>query len=484
MRLASLKMVVAVAAPLMVSGCVTSGTTAAVSDPVAGFSTVQGRTSGAIGKQAVWAQSQAETRAMADRTRSLVYKKTIGADTAVQVALLNNRGLQAAYAEVGLSAADVWQETMPVNPTASVSYSSIGIGRIIETAITGNILALMTQSRRVGVADARFRQAQLKAAEETLRVAADTRRAWINAVSAWETVSYLNRSQVAADAASDLAQKLGETGAFSKTGQAREHVFNAELTGETAKARLNARLAKEELTRLMGLWGQDVDYSVPNALAALPKGPKNKSGIEAEALRNRVDLDVAKLELEATAKSYGLTNATRYVSDLQLMGGVEVEQEEEEGDKKDVVSGAAELEFTIPIFDTGQARMRKAELSYMRAANLLAEKAVNVRSEVRSAYQAYRSTHDIARHYRNSVLPLRAKIEEESVLTYNGMITNTFELLADTRAKITSNILSLNAKREFYLAEVNLGTAIYGGGSSDGGGEIEVAAAETEVGEE
>ena len=166
------------------------------------------------------------------------------------------------------------------------------------------------------------------------------------------------------------------------------------------------------------------------------------------------------------------------------MGGVEVEQEEEEGDKKDVVSGAAELEFTIPIFDTGKARMRKAELAYMRAANLLAEKAVNVRSDTRSAYQAYRSTYDIARHYRNSVLPLCAKIEEESVLTYNGMITNTFELLADTRAKITSNILSLNAKREFYLAEVNLGTAIYGGGSGGGSGETEVASAEAEAGEE
>jgi len=483
-RVACLKIVVAVAGPLVVSGCVTSGTTASISDPVAGFSTVQTRTSSAIGKQAVWAQSRAETEALAQRTRNLVYKKTIGPDTAVQVALLNNRGLQAVYAEVGMSAADVWQETMPVNPTASVGYSSIGVSRIIETAITGNILALMTQSRRVGLADTRFRQVQLRAAEETLRVAADTRRAWINAVSAWEAVSYLNRSQAAADAASDLAQKLGETGSFTKTGQAREHVFNAELTGETAKARLNARLAKEELTRLMGLWGQDVDYSVPNALPSLPKGPKTKSGIEAEALRNRIDLEVAKLELEATAKSYGLTDATRYVSDLQLMGGVEMEREEEDGEKKDVVSGTAEIEFSIPIFDTGKPRMRKAELSYMRAANLLAERAVNVRSEVRSSYQAYRARYDIARHYRNSVLPLRAKIEEESVLTYNGMITNTFELLADTRAKIASNILSLNAKREFYLAEVNLGAAIYGGGSSSGGGEIEVAAAKAEAGEE
>jgi outer membrane protein TolC len=101
----------------------------------------------------------------------------------------------------------------------------------------------------------------------------------------------------------------------------------------------------------------------------------------------------------------------------------------------------------------------------MQAANRLAERAVNVRSDARIAYEAYRSTYDIARHYRASVVPLRAKIEEESVLTYNGMITNTFELLADTRAKIDSNILSLNAKRTFWLAVVDVDVAIHGGGS-------------------
>ncbi|MGO4832873.1 TolC family protein, partial [Rhizobiaceae sp. 2RAB30] len=178
----------------------------------------------------------------------------------------------------------------------------------------------------------------------------------------------------------------------------------------------------------------------------------------------------------------GLTEATRYLTDLELMTGVEIEKEEEEdGSSKNVVTGNVDLEFVIPIFDTGKARMRKAELSYMQAANLLAERAVNIRSEARGAYDAYRSTYDIARHYRNSVVPLRKKIEDESVLTYNGMITNTFELLADTRAKIDSNILSLDAKRDFWLADVNLGTAIHGGGgaaaASEGGGEAAAAPA-------
>ena len=210
----------------------------------------------------------------------------------------------------------------------------------------------------------------------------------------------------------------------------------------------------------------------------MPKGVKAKRAIEAEALQNRVDLDIARLELEALAKSYGLTEATRYLTDLELLTGVEVEKEEEDdGSSKNVVTGNVDLEFVIPIFDTGKARMRRAEVSYMQAANLLAERAVNVRSEARAAYDAYRSTYDIARHYRNSVVPLRKKIEDESVLTYNGMITNTFELLADTRAKIDSNILSLDAKRDFWLADVNLGTAIHGGSGAAAAAEGGEAAA-------
>ena len=468
--------IAALAAPLLVSACVTSSE--GLDDPLAGFQTVSARTATVTGKETVWVKSSAEARALGERVTTLVRGKTLGPDMAVQVALLNNKGLQAAYAEVGMSSTDVWQESLLVNPRISIGVMGIDAGRTVEATVVSNILALMTRPQRMAIADARFRQAQLKAAEATLRLAADTRRAWIEAVAAWERVAYFNRAQAAADAASALAEKLGQTGAFTKTGQAREHVFYAELAGQTAEARMQARMAKEALTRLMGLWGYDVDYRVPNALPALPANPLARKDIEAQALRNRVDLEIARLELEALALSYGLTDATRYVSDLELVTGAEVEREEEDGGTETKVSLNAELEFVIPIFDSGQARMRKAELAYMQAANLLAERAVNIRSEARSAYDGYRSTHDIARHYRANVVPLRTTIEEESLLTYNGMITNTFELLADTRAKVNSIMLSLNAKRQFWLADVNLGTAVHGGGgSAPSGGDAEIVAA-------
>ena len=438
------------------------------------------RTRQATGKDVVWIQTREQANGLAVRTRNLIYKKTVSADTAVQVALLNNKGLQAAYADIGLSSANVWQETMPVNPTMSVGFMEFGATRSLEAAIVANIFSLMTRDRRVAIAEARFRQAELRAAEETLRLAADARRAWLRAVGAAETVRYLAKAQETANAASELAMELGKTGAFTKTAQAREHALYAELAGQAAEARMTARTSKEALTRLMGVWGNEADFTIPATLPVLPKKLTVKRAIEAEALKKRVDLDVAQWELEALARSYGLTQATRYVTDLELLAGVEFEEEkaEEKGEKDKVLTSPMfEVEFVIPIFDTGKARMRKAEFSYMRAANQLAEKAVQIRSESREAYDRYRSTYQIARHYRDQVLPLRTLIEKESLLTYNGMITNTFELLADTRAKVNALVLSVNAKQNFWLAEVDLATAVYGGGAATGGSENAAATA-------
>jgi outer membrane protein TolC len=479
MSVTKLKLAATVALPLILGGCVSA---AEYSQKNSGFSSVSNKTAEATGKDTIWIQNRHDAQAVSGRVKALLAKKNVDVETAVQVALLNNKGLQAAYADLGDSAANAWQSTMLVNPTVEVGLIGIGTPgleafKTVEGVIATNLLALATHERNVEIADTEFRKAQLNAALRTLQLAADTRRAWVTAVAAWETVSQLNQAQAAADAASELAQKLGETGALTKGGQAREHVFYAELAGQTAKARLEARLAKEELTRLMGLWGSDIDYQIPNRLAQLPKGLLKRDLIEAKALQRRVDLQMAKLDLDATAKSYNLTQATRYVTDLEILTGFETERELEDGEKNVDTTGNVALEFVIPIFDSGKARMRKGELAYMRAANLLAEKAVNVRSEARSAYQAYRSNYDIARHYRNSVVPLRTKIEEESLLTYNGMITNTFELLADSREKVNSILLAVNAKRDFWLAEANLASAIYGGGAGAAGGETEVAAA-------
>lgn len=474
MKTTSLKRKLAILSlPILLGGCAATAEEAFYSNPFAGFSAVQANVQSATGKRSVWLQNKQTADAIAAQVHDLVHQKTIDADTAVQVALLNNKSLQAAYADLGLSATAVWQEATFENPTASVGVLAITAPeveafRAIEGTIVNGIFSLLTRERRIDIAETDFRRAQFDAALATLSLAAETRRAWIEAASAWERVVYLDQAKAAADAASELAESLGKSGALPKAAQAREHVFYAELAGETAQARLAARLAKEELTRLMGLWGENIEYEVPNRLPALPNGLVQKDSIVADALRHRADLQAAMIELEAIPKRYGLEEATRYVTDLALMASFEAERGED-GEAETAANAEAEVEFVIPIFDSGKASKRAAELEYMRAANLLAQQAVTVRSEACAAYDAYRSTYDIARHYQNAVLPLRTTIQEEALLTYNGMITSTFELLADTRATIDSRLLFIDAKREFWLAQANLAPTIYGGGGEAGG---------------
>ncbi|SFD67336.1 Outer membrane protein TolC [Sulfitobacter brevis] len=463
--------------PLVISACATE-IPQIYTDAKAGFSVVSGQTSTAIGKKTAFAQTQGENAALEKQVRAMVYRKTVSADTAVQVALLNNKGLQASYASVGLSAVEAWQQSMPENPVVSVGIlgigaAELGLYRALEGMIATNILDATTRKQRVALADVNFRAAQLSAVNDTLTLANETRQAWINAVAAFETVSYLKRATATSDAGSELARKLGETGALNKANQAREQAFHAELSGQLAQARMNATSAKEELTRLMGLWGSDVDYYVPDSLPSLPKSAGGVGNIEAKALRNRLDLRVAKLGLEAQAAAFGLTDQTRLVSDLEIIAGLESEREVEDGEIETGITPQVEVEFVIPIYDTGKARMRKAELAYLQAANVLAEKAVNVRSEARGAQASYLSSYRIARHYRDVVLPLRRTVEDEGLLSYNGMITNTFELLTDVREKLNAELESASAKREFYVAQANMTAAIYGGGASSGsaGGE-------------
>lgn len=467
--------IIAALAATLLAGCATNPDWKQLEDPKSGLDAAAVHTLAATGKRPVWVQSQEEAQKAAAETRALLNSGTLSSDKAVRAAVLNNKGLQADLAEIGISSAEMWQQTMLVNPVVSVGITSSAAVSIIESTIVGNLLALITREKRVAIAEAQFRSAQHRAAESLLRLAFETERAWIRTVSAKETVSYLLQAQTASDASSDLAKELGRTGAFNKAAQAREHAVFAEITGQLSEARINERSAREELNRLMGAWGDDIAYKLPGALPRLPAKTRVSAGIEREALQKRVDLLIAKYELEAVARQHKLTDATRYLTDLGVLGGLEVEKADGEPAS---IGTRVELDIAIPVFDSGKARLRKAEFAYMLAANKLAEKAVNIRSEARGAYDKYRSTYELARHYRDKVVPLREVIKQEVLLEYNGMISSTFELLADTRAATSALLMSVNAKQNFWLAEVDLRSAIhggFGGGAASGGAGVALA---------
>ncbi|MBX6329973.1 MAG: TolC family protein [Pseudolabrys sp.] len=445
-----------VASGLGLSACVTFSTDKGLGD-------VAGIVQQDLKKNIAFVQSEGEAAQLRRRVESLL-KKTLTVDTAVQIALLNNRGLQAAYNELAIAEAVRVGSSLPPNPRFSILRIASGLETEVETQIVTNVLALATIPIRADIAADRFRQAQLHAAEETLRVAAEARRAYYRAVAARELVRLLSQAKSAAESTAQVARELGKTGALNKLDQAREQAFYAETTAELAMARENESSEHEKLVRVLGLWGKDTNLKLPWVLPALPFRPLNLPDVEVDAVRKRLDLQVARTELAALAKSYGLTHATRFVSLLEAGPAFKTTRDREKGEA--VRDSGVDVEFEIPIFDFGETRIRQAEQTYLKAVNRLLQLAVNVRSEAREAYQGYRSTYDVAQHYQREILPLHNIINEQMQLQYSAMQSDVFALLAEARQRIAANRAAIAAKLAFWLASSRLREAIYGGARS------------------
>ncbi|ANV99793.1 TolC family protein [Bradyrhizobium icense] len=429
--------------------------------PDSGMTVVSDVASQTIGKDVAFVRSADGAERTGGAVRRLL-GRPLTVDTAVQVALLSNKGLQAAYNELALAEADLVEQSLPPNPVFAISRISGNGSYEIERQVVGDILALATLPFRSEIARERFRQAQLRAALETLRLAAEVRRTYFRTVAANEMVGLLTDAKSTAESTAQLAKKLGETGSLNKLDQAREQVFYAETTAELGSARQEATSARERLARLMGLWGSDLDFRLPNRLPALPRHPQSLPSIEVDAVGHRIDLQVARMELAALEKSLGLVQATRFVTLLDLAG---ISKRIREGDGPPIRERGFDIEFQIPIFDGGEVRVRQAVERYNQAFNLLTEKAINVRSEARDAYRVYRSTWDIASHYQREILPLRQIITEEMQLRFSSMQIDVFALLTEARQRLASLRAAINAKRQFWLAQSDLQTAVNGGGS-------------------
>ena len=447
----TLRAVAAGAMLLALSGCATFSKDG-------GLDAVSSLTAERTGQDVRLPKTNTDSAAIQDELNQLL-KQPLSADSAVGIALLNNRGLRASLAELGVAEADLVQAGRMANPGFSFSRLSGGGETEIERSVMFDLVGLVTIPIRRDIESRRFESAKLVAATEAVRLAADTRKAYFNAVAAVQSARYAEQVREAAGASAELAQRMAKVGNLSALDQAREQAFSAEASTQLARARHNATAAREQLARLMGVWGENTAFQLPDKLPDLPAVPREAGNIESLAMQQRLDVRLAKLSTESTARALGLTKATGVINVLDA------------GYVNSSKSGAHrengyEIELALPIFDWGGARVAKAEALYMQSVNRTANTAINARSQVREAYSAYRTSYDVARQHRDELVPLRKKISEESLLRYNGMLMSVFELLADARAQIGGVNAAIDAQREFWIAETDLQAAVSGTGGS------------------
>lgn len=424
-----------------------------------GFDRIQQAAQQQTGKRTTWMRSVQDIDSVAHSVNALL-EKPLTVDDAVQIALLNNRALQARYSDLGIAEATLVQASRMPNPGFSFARTHGGDELKIDRSLTLSLMSLLTLPASTAIESRRFEQSKLLVAQSMLQTAADTRKAYYQAVASQQSLSYQEQVRLAAEIGHELSQGMASRGNFSQLDVAREQVFYADTQAQLTRMRKQANADREKLIRLLGLSGMAGTAQQPRANLRLPPRLPDTPAlaatlqdVETTAMTQRLDIQAMKMEVDALATSLGLTQTTRFVNvlDLGLMRNAE---------RGKAVENGYEISIEIPLFDWGGARVAKAESVYMQAVHTLAQTAIDARSQVRENYDGYLQAHALARQYRDQVVPLRKRISDEYMLRYNGMLISVFELLADAREQANAVNAAIDAEREFWIADADLQLAL------------------------
>ena len=437
------------------SGCATMALNA-------GFEEVNATVEGRIATKIAWNSGSEPDKEVAEKVSSLL-KAKLTVDEAVQIALLQNRKLQAMYSDLGVAQADLVQAGLFANPIfhTAVLFLQKGGRPELEVGADMNFLDVFYVPLRKRVAAARFEEAKLLVTGSVLDFAGQVRSAFY-AHQANEQMLELRQTIVQALTASlEVTRRLNEAGNITDLDFARERALAESGKVALRSAEITVRQSREQLNKLMGLWGKDTAWEIDRRLPNIPEQAIQTADIERVALSQSINLSNARQTIIVSGEQLGFNRSTALVPELDLGG----HGEREEGSWQI----GPEIAFPIPLFDQGQARIGRALAEVRRAQQEYYALGVEIRSEARALRDRLEGSRDRALYYRDILLPLQERIVNESQLQYNAMQLGPIELLRARERQIETAVAYIETLRDYWLARVDVGQILSGRlPSSDG----------------
>jgi outer membrane protein TolC len=405
------------------------------------------------------AQTDAERQQRA-QAASRWLAQPLGQSQAVQLALTNSHALQALLAQGWAESADAAQGGRIANPLFSFERMVAGDELELSRALSFGLLDVLTLPARTGLAEHRIAHSQLRLSAEVVDRVTQVRQAWVRAVAAQELLAYARQVFESAQASAELARRMQAVGNFNRLSRAREQAFYADAATRLATAQHQATANREDLVRLLGLdEAQAQALQLPARLPDLPQAPIEPQAVGSMASQSRLDIRLAHSALAGAAKAQGLNGLTSF-TDLELSARRTTVFDNAAATRS--VARSFEVAIRLPVFDWGDMQRDAWNARTLAAANQLEATVRAAGSHVRESYSAYRTALDVAKHYRDEVLPLRRVISEENLLRYNGMLIGVFELLADAREQVAAVMAAIEANQQFWLADAALQASLIG----------------------
>jgi cobalt-zinc-cadmium efflux system outer membrane protein len=434
----------------VVSACASVSRTAGFSE--AG-QVVQERT----GHRIHWDQGAPEDREVRERIDALSRTK-LPLDAAVELALLNNRSLQVIYEDLGVAQADLVQAGLLRNPRLGLALqfptsNTHPIG--VQTSIVEDFVALFTIPLRTRLAGALLEEASWRVADAALRVAHDVKVSFVEMQTATQLVDLWESMFEAQEAATDLATRQRAAGNISDFELAQQQDALGSLRLALAASQAQVVDSREKLARLLGLYGPRAQVELAERLPEMPADEPPLEHLEDVAIGRRSDLAAATKRVDAAAQAAALVRGTRYLPSVGagVSGG---------RDTEGVTSLGPSIDLELPIFDQGQANVRRVESDLRRAQARREELALDARSEVRSARNRHLTARAAVDYYRTSMIPLRERLVAQAQLQYNAMQIGLYQLLQAKQAQIAAYRDYIDVLRSYWVSRFDLELSVGG----------------------
>jgi cobalt-zinc-cadmium efflux system outer membrane protein len=403
-----------------------------------------------------WGQGPPDDARVAEWVRATVARGLTRA-AAVQIALVNSPELLVDYEGLGIAQADLVQAGLLRNPSFSMDLGVNGAGALAEVrlALVQDFLDLLTLSARKQIARAQFEADTLRVAERALDLAAEAEKAFVDAQTASELVGFQRTVVDTASAAVELSSRQLEAGNISPLDHATQRASYEQARLDLNRQEMALAEARARVDRLLGLWGEGTGWRFGESLARLPADDGPFERLESFALRQRLDLAAARQQGAVLERALSLARTTR------LFGRVEVGVDAHRDPEGSRVFGP-NMVIELPIFDQRQATIARLVAQRRQQERRLTALAVAARAEVRAAVTRLRLSRQAALQYRETVVPLRQSILEQTQQHYNGMFVGLYQLLVVKQGEVEARRGYLESLRDYWMARADLTRAVGG----------------------
>ena len=408
-----------------------------------------------IDSQAEWRQGCCQDEQVQTFIQCAVFNE-LTADSAIQIALLNNPKIQAIFEEIGIVRADLVEAGLLSNPSFSIEvrYPNInGLHTNIEYLITSSLLDIFLIPLRTRLAATEFEKTKLKVSNEILNLAFDVRETYYELVLEKKNISYIQSVVELTSINSEIVSKQINVGNVNtlEFQLSQSRLLEAEL--ELAKSQAEIIRLGEKLNRLLG-FNEEVCLILPDYLNGIDYQGFDICTLESIAIEERLDLKVARFEIARLGRMLGLKDWWTYTN---LQGGLAGERDP---DGTNLIGPGFSGE--LPIFNYGQAARMRLFAQLRQAQDRLAELEIKVRSEVREAHKLLMSYLKIINEYQYRLLPMQGKISASSEELYNVMGLGVDKLLENKRLEVVANKNYTESIKQYLVARVELDRALGG----------------------